>query len=160
MHTYLRNKPAWMQLIIFGGLTEWHPVYCFEVRIEHCARSESHEFHVKLLANLTPADFARPENCRNYQRAAGGSILRYLCCPHLFLLTWPIRIPALCRIKSSPETIFSVPRPDHHDRCLFSVELLGMLNESHRAYSSPVSTQKWVINGEDEANGMLENILP
>ena len=57
MHTYLRNKPAWLQLIIFGGLTFGLLLLATAVGGNIVARIN----HTTLLQLSTISDFGRPE---------------------------------------------------------------------------------------------------
>jgi hypothetical protein len=57
MHTYLRNKPAWLQLIIFGGLTFGLLLLASVVGGSIVA----HMNHMTLLQISSISDFGRPE---------------------------------------------------------------------------------------------------
>ncbi len=59
MHTYLRNKPAWMQLIIFGLLTGGIVFVASAVGISLVANFN--HLSVMQIASMSPSDYARPE---------------------------------------------------------------------------------------------------
>jgi hypothetical protein len=59
MQTYLRNKPVWIQLIIFGGLTVGFFLLSGTLGIGLVA----HLNHLSItqIGTFTPADYAKPE---------------------------------------------------------------------------------------------------
>src|SRR4051812_8245445 len=59
MHTYLRNKPAWLQLVIFGGLTFGLLLLTSVVGVSIVAHVNDLSF--MQVASMSPTDFSRPE---------------------------------------------------------------------------------------------------
>src|SRR4029453_3872469 len=59
MHTYLRNKPAWQQLIIFVGLTVGILFLAFTVGVGIVAHLN--HLSVMQIAAMGPRDYAKPE---------------------------------------------------------------------------------------------------
>src|ERR1700743_2832937 len=59
MHTYLRNKPVWVQLIIFGGLTGGILFISFLIGVQLVA--QFNHISYQQIALMGPADYARPE---------------------------------------------------------------------------------------------------
>jgi uncharacterized protein len=155
MHTYLRNKPAWLQLIIFGGLTFGLLLLASVVGGSIVARM----YHMTLLQISSISDFGRPEYAGIVKgllivNAIGIFILpplvfSYLADPHP-LTYLGIRPPQ----KSSFLLIGMITMIAAY----FAVEMLASLNESI-VYLLPKSTQQWILKFETDANGQMKNIL-
>ncbi|HET7001869.1 MAG TPA: CPBP family intramembrane glutamic endopeptidase [Puia sp.] len=155
MHTYLRNKPAWLQLIIFGGLTFGLLLLASLVGGSIIARIH----HMTLFQISTISDFGRPEYAGIVKgllivNAIGIFILpplvfSYLADPHP-LTYLGIRPPQ----KSSFLLIGMITMIAAY----FAVEMLASLNES-MVYLLPKSTQQWILKYETDANGQMKNIL-
>jgi membrane protease YdiL (CAAX protease family) len=157
MHTYLRNKPAWLQLIIFGGLTVGILLLCVTVGINILA----HICHLTVMqiANMGPADYARPENAGVMKgiliiQDAGLFILP----PLVYAYLADPRPQAYAGLKAPQKNYFLVIALVTMIAGYFTVEFLGQINESIIHLLSK-STQKWIESGEENANGMLENII-
>lgn len=155
MHTYLRNKPAWLQLIIFGGLTFGLLLLASVVGGSIVARI----YHMTLFQLTSISDFGRPEYAGIVKgllivNAIGIFILpslvfSYLADPHP-LTYLGIRPPQ----KSSFLLIGMITMIAAY----FAVEMLASLNESI-VYLLPKSTQQWILKFETDANGQMKNIL-
>jgi len=157
MHTYLRNKPAWLQLIIFGGLTFGLLLLVSVVGGSIIARIN----HMTLLqlGSISANDFGRPEFAGIVKgllivNAIGIFILpplvfSYLADPHP-LSYLGIRPPQ----KSSFLLIGMITMIAAY----FAVEMLASVNESI-VYLLPKSIQQWILKFETDANGQMKNIL-
>jgi membrane protease YdiL (CAAX protease family) len=157
MHTYLRNKPAWLQLIIFGGLTGGILILAFTLGIGIVAHIN--HLSVMQIASMRPADYARPELAGVIKGLLivqffgifflPPLVFAYLADPH------PL---AYAGIKAPQRNSFFLIAGITMIAAYFTVEFLGSLNESIVHYL-PGPTQKWIRSGEEDANGTLENIL-
>jgi membrane protease YdiL (CAAX protease family) len=157
MHTYLRNKPAWLQLMIFGGLTFGLLLLASVVGGSILA----HIYHMTLmqLGSISANDFGRPENAGIVKgllivNAIGVFILpslvfSYLADPH------PL---AYLGIRPPQKNSFLLIGLVTMIAAYFAVEMLASLNESI-VYLLPKSTQQWILKFETDANGQMKNIL-
>ncbi|HEY4934962.1 MAG TPA: CPBP family intramembrane glutamic endopeptidase [Puia sp.] len=157
MHTYLRNKPAWIQLIIFGGLTVGIVFITSMLGISLVARFN--HLSVMQIAGMGPADYARPELAGVIKGLLVVQffgifflpplIFAYLADPH------PLKYVGL---KPPGKNSFILIGLITMIAAYFTVAFLATMNESI-VHLFPKATQKWVENGETDANGMLDNIL-
>jgi membrane protease YdiL (CAAX protease family) len=157
MHTYLRNKPAWMQLIIFGGLTGGILFLAFTLGISIVAHLN--HMSVMQVASMSPADYARPESAGIIK---GLLIVQdigiFLLPPLVYAYLADPRPLAYAGIKAPQKNSFFLIAFIIMLAGYFTVEFLGIINESI-INLLPKTTQKWVASGEENANGILENIL-
>ena len=157
MHTYLRNRPAWLQLMIFGGLTFGLLLLASLVGGSIIA----HINHMTLLqlGSIPANDYGRPEYAGIVKgllivNAIGIFILpslvfSYLADPHP-LLYLGIRPPQ----KNSFLLVGLITMIAAY----FAVEMLASVNESI-VYLLPKSSQQWILKFEVDANGQMKNIL-
>jgi membrane protease YdiL (CAAX protease family) len=157
MLTYLRNKPAWLQLMIFGGLT--FGLFFIVSLIGLSILSRINHLSLMQVSSMGPADFARPE------MAEFTKGLLFVNALSLFI------IPSLVfgYLADPHPSYFLGIRPAQKKSFLwlglvimvaayFAVDMLGTLNESV-VYLLPNSTQQLILKGEAEATGMMKNIL-
>jgi uncharacterized protein len=157
MHTYLRNKPAWMQLIIFGGLTGGILFLVFTLGISIVARIN--HLSVVQISSMTPADYARPE-------LAG--VIRGLLVVQFFGIFFFPSLVFSYLADPEPLAFAGMKAPQKKSflflgllimiAAYFTVEFLGTLNE-FIVHVLPKTTQQWIESGESNANSTLENIL-
>jgi membrane protease YdiL (CAAX protease family) len=157
MHTYLRNKPAWTQLLIFIGLTVGILFLVFTIGMSIVAHIN--HLSVMQIASMGPADYARPE--------LAGVIKGLLVVQFFGIFLLPSLVFAYLA-DPHPLSYAGIQAPQKNSFFLvalitliaayFTVEFLAMINESI-VHLLPAITQKWVASGEAEANGTLENIL-
>jgi len=157
MHTYLRNKPVWLQLLIFVGLTFGIAIISTLIGLNIVARLNHLTFTQITL--MSPADFARPE--------LSGVIKGLLIVQFFGIFFIPPMVYAYLA-DPNPFEYAGLKQPQRNSFVLiaflimfagyFTVEFLGMINEAI-VHLLPKATQKWVENGEADANGTLENIL-
>jgi uncharacterized protein len=156
MHTYLRDKPVWMQLLIFGGLTAG----IFFVVLFGGFTIVAHLNHLSStqVMSMTSSDFAKPEN---------ATLIKELLVVQFFIFVLPALVFAYL---SDPHPFYYAGlRPPQKKSFMWialitiilaymTVAFLSMINEVivHRL---PAGAQKWIMNGEDDANGPLENVL-
>jgi uncharacterized protein len=157
MHTYLRNKPPWLQLIIFGGLTFGLLLAASFVGVSIVA----HLNHMTLMqvGTMKPDDFAKPEYAGIVKgllivNSLGVFVLpalvfSYLADPH------PLNYIG---IRSPQKNSFLLIGLITMIAAYFAVEMLASLNESI-VYLLPKSTQQWIMKFENDANGQMKNIL-
>jgi uncharacterized protein len=156
MQTYLRNKPVWIQLIIFGGLTVFISFIVGGLGLSLVAYFN----HLSLtqIRESGPADFARPELSGVLKGELvinflvfflPSLIFAYLADPH------PLKYIGL---KSPQKKSFLPLAIITIIAAYFTVSFLSAMDETI-VHLLPKATQKWVENGENNVNGMLNNIL-
>jgi len=157
MHTYLRNKPAWLQLMIFGGLTFGLLLAASFVGVSIVA----HLNHMTLMqvGTMKPDDFAKPEYA--------GIVKGLLIVNSLGVFVLPALVFSYLA-DPHPLTYLGIRPPQKSSFLLigmitmiaayFAVEMLASLNESI-VYLLPKSTQQWILKFETDANGQMKNIL-
>jgi len=157
MHTYLRNKPAWLQLIIFGGLTAGILFLAFTLGLGIVAHFN--HLSVMQIASMRPADYARPELAGVIKGLLIVQFFGIFFLPSLVFAYLADPNPlAYAGIKPPQKNSFFLIAVVIMIAAYFTVEFLGTLNESIVHYL-PGSAQKWIKSGEEDANGTLENIL-
>jgi len=146
-----------MQLLIFGGLTVVILFLAFTLGISIVARIN--HMSVMQIASMSPADYARPELAGVIK---GLLIVQdigiFLLPPLVYAYLADPRPLAYMGIKSPQKNSFFLVALIIMIAGYFTVEFLGMINQSIVTLL-PKMTQKWVESGEENANGMLENIL-
>ncbi len=157
MHTYLRNKPAWLQLIIFGGLVGGIFVLALVVGVNWVAHLNN--LTSQQIATMGPADYARPELV---------GVIRGLLIVQFFGLFFlpPLVFAYLADpnplgwagLKAPQKTNFFLIGLLVMTAAYFTVELLTTVNESI-VHVLPKATQKWIVGGESDTDGMLNNVL-
>ncbi len=157
MQSYLRTKPAWMQLLIFGGLTLGIFVLASVVGAGIVARIN--HIDVLKITNMDAKGLGSPEMAGVVK---GLLIVQFL---GLFLLP-PLVFAYLA--DPHPLDFVGLKAPQKNSFLLlamvvmavayFTVEFLGILNEA-AVHLLPKAAQDWINRGEAEANSMLESVL-
>ncbi|HXB30193.1 MAG TPA: CPBP family intramembrane glutamic endopeptidase [Puia sp.] len=156
MHTYLRNKPVWVQLITFGVLTVGILLLVGSLGLSLVARFN--HLSVAQIAAMGPADYARPELSGVLKGELIIQFLIFFLPSMLFAYLADPRPLSYIGLKSPqkksflPITIITIVV------AFFTVSFLGTLDEAI-VRLLPKATQKWIESGEDNVNGMLDNIL-
>jgi len=157
MLTYLRNKPPWIQLLIFGGLTAMIAVLTLNTGAIIVARLNG--LTINQVGSMSAADYARPELVGVLKGMLitqffgifflPSLVFSYLTDPH------PLRYLGL---KAPQKSYFLVISLFTILAAYFTVELFFVINDAmiHRL---PKSMQIWVSGSETSANGMLDNVL-
>ncbi len=157
MHTYLRNKPAWLQLMIFGGLT--FGLLLLASLVGGSIVALINHMTLRQLASISANDFSRPEFAGVVKgllivNAIGVFVLpslvfSYLADPH------PLTYIGM---RPPQKNAFLLIGLITMIAAYFAVEMLASLNESI-VYLLPKSTQQWILKFETDANGQMKNIL-
>lgn len=157
MHTNLKNKPAWLQLVIFGGLT----VASFSIGslIGLYIVAYFNHLDLKDLAQFSTLDFAKPE----YAGLAKGMLI-----VQFFVFVLPCLIFAYLA-DPRPLAFAGFKKPDKNRFIFltiiiilcsyFMVEWLGVVNEQLVKKLLWKSARQWIEKGESDVNGTLQNIL-
>ncbi len=157
MHTYLKNKPVWVQLIIFGGLTGGLLFVSSFIGAGIVAKLN----HMTLaqIGSLSPDDYARPE-------LAG--VIKGLLIVQFGIFFLPSMVFAYLA-DPKPLDYTGLKMPEKKSFLLlalltmiaayFMVEWLAVLNEDIVMRLLSNSAREWVVKGEAEANSTLQNIL-
>ncbi len=157
MHIYLRNKPAWIQLIIFGGLTIGILLLTFTIGMSIVARIN--HLSVMQIAAMKPADYARPELAGVIRGLLVVQFFGIFFLPPLVFAYLADPHPlAYSGMKAPQKTSFLIIGFITMIAAYFTVEFLGLINASV-VHLLPKPAQNWIANGEADANGTLENIL-
>jgi membrane protease YdiL (CAAX protease family) len=157
MHTYLRNKPAWLQLMIFGGLTFGLLLVASFVGVSFIARINHMSF--MQVATMTAKDFGSPE----FARVVKGllivnSLAMFVIPPLVFSYLADPHPLAYIGLRAPQKSSFLLIGLITMIAAYFAVEMLGSLNE-WIVYLLPKSTQHWILRFESDASGQMKNIL-
>src|SRR5664279_287687 len=157
MQSYLRTKSAWMQLMIFGGLTLGLFILASVVGTGIVARIN--HVDVLKLTKFVPEDLGRPEMAGLVK---GLLIVQFfglfLLPPLVFAYLADPRPMDFAGLKAPQKKSFLVMGVIVMVAAYFTVEFLGILNEA-AVHVLPKATQAWINRGESEANSMLESVL-
>jgi uncharacterized protein len=156
MHTYLRNKPVWIQLIIFGVLT----VGIFLLMGTLGFSLVAYFNHVPLtqIAALGPKDYARPEFSGVLKGVLIVQFLIFFLPSMIFAYLADPRPLKYIGFKAPQKKSFLPLTIIMIVVAYFTVSFLSSMDEAI-VRLLPKATQKWVENGENDVNGMLDNIL-
>jgi uncharacterized protein len=156
MHTYLRNKPVWVQLITFGILTVGILLLVGFLGLSLVAHAN--HLSVTQIGNMGPADYARPELSGVLKGVLIVNFLIFFLPSMIYAYLADPRPLSYLGLKSPQKKSFLLLTIITIIVAYFTVSFLGTLDEAI-VRLLPKETQKWVENGENNANGMLDNIL-
>jgi len=158
MNTYLRNRPAWIQLIIFGGLTGGIMFVISWLGISLVAQANG--LSSMQVMSMHPEDYAKPE-------LAG--VMRGLLIVQFFGI---FLLPSLIFAYLSdphPLAYAGLKAPDRKSFYLwgiliiiaafFMVEWLSLVNQDLVTRLLGKTARQWVEKGESETDNTLKNIL-
>lgn len=157
MNTYLKNKPAWTQLLIFGGLTFG---IAFIVAFAGTSIVASIN-HIRIfdVSAIKQEDFAKPQYT---------AILKGLLIVQFFFFLLPSLVFAYFA-DPKPLRYAGICKPDRRGFIflgtliiLFSYVMVGWLSEINQEIVRNFlgkSAQQWIDKSESEANAALQNIL-
>ena len=158
MNSYLRYKPAWMQLIIFGGLTVGIGIAVSFIGL--VIIGQVNHLSVMDLGLLKQDDFAKPE----YAGVVKGLLIVQFF--GVFLL--PSLVFAYFA-DPKPLEFAGLKKPDRIRFIFLGViimlcayPLVGWLTALNQKLVQNLfgkTTQDWIEKGESEVSGMLQNIL-
>jgi membrane protease YdiL (CAAX protease family) len=158
MNTYLRNRPAWVQLIIFGGLTGGIILVTSWIGLSLVARFNG--FSTLQMAAMTPQDYAKPE--------LAGVVRGLLIVQFFGIFLLPSLVFAYLA-DPHPLQFAGIKAPDRKSFYLwgiliivaafFMVEWLALINQELVSNLLGKSARQWVEKGETETDNMLKNIL-
>jgi membrane protease YdiL (CAAX protease family) len=158
MHTYLRNKPAWIQLIIFGGLTGGILFLVMTVGVSLVA----HANHLSMMqiASMKPEDYARPE--------LAGVVRGLLVVQFFGIFLLPSLVFAYLA-DPHPLAFAGLKAPDRKSfifwgiliiiAAFFMVEWLALINQELVSHLLGKTARQWVEKGESDTDNTLRNIL-
>jgi membrane protease YdiL (CAAX protease family) len=157
MHTYLRNKPAWLQLMIFGGLT--FGLLLVVSVIGGSIIANMYHMSLRQLGSISADDFGRPEFAGIVKSLLiVNAIGIFILPPLVFSYLADPRPLSYLGIRPPQKNSFLLIGLVTMIAAYFAVELLASVNESI-VYLLPKSTQQWILKYETEANGQMKNIL-
>lgn len=156
MHTYLRNKPVWIQLIIFGGLT--FGIFLLIGSLGLSLVAYLNHLSVMQIGAMGPSDYARPELSGVLKGVLIVQFMVFFLPSMIFAYLADPRPLSYIGLKSPQKNSFLPLTIITIIVAYFTVSFLGTLDESI-VHLLPKTTQKWVESGETNANGMLDNIL-
>jgi len=146
-----------MQLIIFGGLVVGILFIIVPLGMGIVARYNHLSF--MQIASMTPADYARPELSGVIRGMLIVQFFGIFLIPSLVFAYLSDAHPfEYAGLKAPQKTSFFLLGVITMIAAYFMVEFLGMVNETIVNHLPP-GTQKWILKGESDANGTLENIL-
>ncbi|MDP4130514.1 MAG: CPBP family intramembrane metalloprotease [Bacteroidota bacterium] len=152
------NKPAWMQLIIFGGLVGIILFLTLGLGISIVARVN--DLTVRQIASMRPEDYARPE--------LAGVVRGLLVVQSIGLFILPSLFFAFLA-DSRPFAFAGLKAPDKKSfifwgviiivAAFFMVEWLALINQELVTHLLTKSARDWVEKGESDTDNTLKNIL-
>ncbi|HTQ26522.1 MAG TPA: CPBP family intramembrane glutamic endopeptidase [Puia sp.] len=157
MTTYLKYKPAWLQLLIFGGITIGLALAASLVGLSIVAYFN----HVSLmdLSGLGQEDLAKPA----YAGVAKGMVV-----VQFFIFALPSLVFAYLS-DPKPLSYAGIKKPDRKNFIFLGVviilcsylmvEWLGMINQELVQNLLGKSARAWIEKGESDVGGTLQNIL-
>jgi len=158
MRTYVKNKPAWLQLIIFGAITFW--IALIGSLLGFFLVAYINHINISKIFSISELDFSKPENA---SIAKGMLVVQFFA---LFLL------PSLIFASFAdpkPLQFAGLKKPDKMSYVLLGVliilcsylmvEWLGILNEQLVQALLGKKAQHWIEKGENDVGGTLQNIL-
>jgi uncharacterized protein len=157
MNTYLRTKPAWMQLIIFLGLF----LGCFFVIVLVGSFVIGAIYHVnpQMIHALSESDFARPE---------WAGVIKGLLVLQVFIFVVPSLLFAYFA-DPDPLPYAGFKKPQYRSFILlgvliiicsgFMVEWLAQINLQLVNKLAGKEVREWIEKGENDVNNTLQNIL-
>jgi uncharacterized protein len=157
MHTYLRNKPVWVQLIIFGGLTGG--ILLISSMIGGLIVAQFNHISVQQISALTPADYGRPEFAGVVKGLLIVQFFGFFFIPAMIFAYLADPNPfAFVGLRPPQKTSFFLIAVITMVAGYFTVELFGMINE-YIVHFLPKGTQDWINKGESDVDGTLKSIL-
>ena len=157
MNTYIRNKPAWLQLVIFGGLTIGIAVFSSLIGTAIVAYF-NHLSFTDIIA-LEAADYAKP----GYAGVTKGMVV-----VQFFIFLLPSLLFAYFA-DPRPLQFAGLKKPDRVSFVFLGiiiilcsylmVEWLGVVNQQLVQNLLGKTAQKWIEKGESDIGATLQNIL-
>jgi membrane protease YdiL (CAAX protease family) len=158
MNTYLRNRPAWVQLIIFGGLIGGMLFVVTSLGVSLVAHANGLS-SVQVLS-MKPEDYARPE--------LAGVVRGLLIVQFFGIFLLPSLVFAYLA-DPHPLAFAGLKAPDRRSfifwgiviiiAAFFMVEWLGVINQELVYRLLGKTARQWVEKGESETDNTLRNIL-
>jgi hypothetical protein len=158
IQTKLGNKPAWLQLIVFGGLIGLILFLISGLGLTLIARAN--DLGVRQIAAMQPEDYTRPE--------LAGVVKGLLLMQSLGLFILPSLFFAVLA-DPRPMAYIGLKKPDKRAfvyigiltmiAAFFMVQWLGLVNETLVNHFLSKSARQWVEKGETETDNTLKNIL-
>jgi len=158
MHTYLRNRPPWIQLIIFGGLTGG--IFVASIYIGTGIVAQANHMNFSQIASMTITDYARPELAGVIKGLLIVQFFGLFFLPSLVFayLTDPKPL-AYAGLKPPERISFLFIGLLTMAAAYFMVEWMVTLNEELVLRTFSKSAQDWIQKGEEAADNTLKNIL-
>ncbi len=158
MNTYLRNKPAWVQLIIFGGLTGGILFLVMTIGISTVAQANN--LTITQIASMKPEDYARPELAGVVRGLLVVQFFGIFLLPSLIFAYLADPHPlAFAGLKAPDKKSFIVWGILIIVLAFFTVEWFSLVNQELVTRLLGKSAREWVEKGESETDNTLKNIL-
>jgi len=157
MQSYLRTKPAWMQLLIFSGLTLG--LFLISSLVGTTIVARINHMDMMQIATMGPAELGRPEMSGVIK---GLLIVQFfglfLLPPLIFAYLADPRPLVFAGLQAPQKKSFLLLGMLIMTAAYFTVEFLGILNEA-LVHFLPKTTQDWINRGESDANSMLQSVV-
>jgi membrane protease YdiL (CAAX protease family) len=158
MNTYLRNRPAWLQLILFGGLTGGILLLVMTIGTSLVAKANG--MGVMEIASLKPEDFARPELAGVVRGLLIVQFFGIFLLPSLVFAYLADPKPlAFTGLKAPDKPLFIPLGIVVIIAAFFMVEWLSLMNQEIVSRLLGKAARQWVEKGETETDNTLKNIL-
>jgi len=158
MNGYLKDKPAWIQLMIFGGIT--FVVGLLTSFIGFAIVSHLNHLSIQELSSLKQDDYGRPEF---------AGIVKGLLIVQFFGFFLLPSIVFSYFADPKPLKFAGLKKPDRSDSFVLAVIIISFsylmvgwmsaLNQKIVQNLFGKAAQDWIEKGESEVNAMLQNIL-
>ncbi len=158
MSINLKSKAAWIQLLVFGGLTVVISAIVLPAGLQVVLYAN--HMNPSVMGNFKPEDYARPENAGFAKGMVVVNFIGFFLLPSL-VFSW--------LADPSPFRFAGFKKPDQGRFILlgvlvilfsyFSVEWLALVNQQLVDHLLPASARAWIEKGESDIGGAEQNIL-
>jgi len=158
LNSYLKEKPAWTQLLIFGGITAI--ITFIATALGFVIVAKLNGFHASALSGLQQDDFAQPQYA--------GIVKGLLVVQFFGVFFFPSMLFAYLA-DPKPLKFAGLKKPDRSNSIVLTVIIIlfsylmvswmSALNQKIVQNIFGKAAQAWIEKGESEVNGMLKNIL-
>jgi uncharacterized protein len=158
MHINLKSKAAWLQLLVFGGLTIAISAVVMTVGLQVVLYAN--HMNPSVMANFKTEDYGRPEYAGFAKGMVVVNFFGFFLLPSL-IFAW--------LADHSPLTFAGLRKPAR-SKFIFlgilvilfsylSVEWLALVNQELVDHLLPKSARLWIAKGESDIGGAEQNIL-
>ncbi|PWT73874.1 MAG: hypothetical protein C5B59_12285 [Bacteroidetes bacterium] len=158
MNTYLKNKPAWTQLLIFGGIT--FVLAFFVTAIGTLILASINHMSLSDLRNITPEDYSKPQYAPLTKGLLIVQFFGFFFLPSMIFAYFADPKPLKFAGLRKPDRAGFVFLGTLIILCSYvMVAWLSELNQEIVKNFLGKSAQQWIEKSESDVNATLQNIL-